>query len=339
MNFLDKYYRILVNSIKENRFYIKTSLFFKKKDVIVFFVFLMISTSIWFFNALRNEYTYEYSFSIKLINVPDELLLISPQVQKLNVKVEGVGYSLIRQVISNRMSPISYDVSKLHSSAKTQKSYLLSSDHYDKILSQLLVGVDLLKISPDTLFVQIEPKIKKQFPVKLNGELHLQKQYIQSDKIMFEPESVWVAGRQTVIDTMNFVYTTYQKFVDVNDTVKKNITLEKYKSLEFSKEKVAITIPVEAFTEKSLTIPIELLDINDSLRIKFFPPDIKVTFRTALSKIDKINHKDFEASIDEQIFMNDEMPKRLKVRLKYDSPDIKRLNFSPIYVDYLIERK
>ncbi len=339
MEFFKKYFQILLNKIKNNKLFKKTTAFFQQKDVVVFLIFLLVSTFIWFSNALRDEYSYEYNFSIKLTNIPDDLILLSSPIQKLNVKVEGTGYSLIRQAISNKISPLNYDVTKLYKSAKSQKSFLLSSDHYDKILNQLLVGVELLKISPDTIFVQIEPKVRKKFAVKLDGELHFAKQYIQSDEIVFEPESIMVSGHKEVIDTMQFVYTTFQRFNEINDTIIKNVSLVKPKSLEFCQEKIKITIPVEVFTEKSITVPIENVEINDSLRLKLFPPDINVTFRTALSKIDKINSNDFDVTIDEEILTNGDRPQRLKVRLDHDNPHIKRINFTPIYVDYLLEKK
>lgn len=338
MEAIKKYYEKIIDRIVKNKFFIRVKTFFLQKDVIVFMVFVIISTFIWLFNALRNDFTYEYNLKVKLTNIPEEMILLSPSTQKLDVKIEGVGYSLIRQAISNKMSPISYDVSKLHIS-KNKGHYLLASDQYDKILSQLLVGVDLLKVSPDTLCIKLEPKAYKKLAVKFDGELSFQKQYTLSDEIKFTPDSVLVSGYNEIIDTMQYVYTSFQRFFDVSDTIKKSISLKKERTIEYSCDKVNLIAPVELFTEKSIVVPIENPDLNDSVRLKLFPPDIKIVFRTGMSKFDKINEKDFSITVDNQSLLNDERPQRLKVKLEYDNPFIQRVDFSPIYVDYLLEKK
>lgn len=338
MEIFKKYYNRSIDKIRKNKFYLKLKAFFLQKDVVVFIIFIIISTFVWLFNALRDDFTHEYNLTVKLTNVPDDMILLSSTSQKLNVKIEGIGYSLIRQAISNKMTPISYDVSKL-SVTKDKQHYLLASDQYGKILSQLLIGVNLLNISPDTMFIQLEPKTFKKLAVRFDGELNFQKQYTLADDLKFEPDSIIVSGYHEIVDTMQYVYTTFQRFFDVADTINKIVSVEKEKSVEYSFDKVNLIAPVELFTEKSIVIPIENKDLNDSIRIKLFPPDIKVVFRIGMSKFDQISESDFVATVDNQSLLNSDRPKRLKVKVDYENPFIKRVSFSPIYIDYLLEKK
>ena len=58
-----------------------------------------------------------------------------------------------------------------------------------------------------------------------------------------------------------------------------------------------LTIPVEAYTEKSLFVPVELKNApSDSLKV--FPDKIKVSFVVGLSQYDSVHYTDFHLVAD-----------------------------------------
>lgn len=339
MGFLKDRFQVAWNYIKSRKGVVLLSEFLKNKDVFVFTIFLLISTSFWFFNALRDKYVTDFVFSLRLVNVPADEILLNSNTQKINVQVRSTGYSLLRQYISNSFVPINYDVAKLHRSSKSGKAYLLSRDQFNVIKEQLLVGIDLLKISPDTIFISLEPKEEKLVPIKLLGETTFQKQYALSGDIYFTPESVYVTGQKSLIDTLSVVYTVNQKSTDLADTLNKVVDLEPKNGLTYSTDKVQLTIPVEPFSERTFSIPIEVVNMPDSLRLKIFPPDVNVTFRAGLSRFEKILESDFSAIVDASQLSNSQRPNRLKVKLESAPKNIQSYDFSPLYVEYLLERR
>jgi|SRR5690554_1988318 len=339
MGFLKDRFLTAWNYIKRQKGVVLLVKFVRNKDVFVFTIFLLISTSFWFFNALRDKYVTDFVFSLRLVNVPSDQILLNSNTQKVNVQVRSTGYSLLRQYISNSVVPINYDVSRLHRSVKSEKTYLLSRELFNVIKEQLLVGIDLLKVSPDTIFISLEPKEEKLVPIKLLGETAFQKQYALSGEISFAPESVYVSGQKSVIDTLAFVYTTTQKFIDLADTLRKAVDLEQIEGVNYSPKKVELTIPVEPFSERTFSIPIEVVGMPDSLRLKVFPPDVRVTFRAGLSRFEKILESDFSAIVDASQLSNNPRPDRLKVRLESAPNNIHSYDFSPLYVEYLLERR
>jgi len=339
MSFFKNHFLAAWNYIKNHKVFVLMAEFVRNKDVFVFTIFLLISTSFWFFNALRDKYVTDFVFSLRLVNVPSDQILLNSNTQKVNVQVRSTGYSLLRQYISNSFVPINYDVSKLHRSAKTDKAYLLSREQFNVIKGQLLVGIDLLKISPDTIFISLEPKEEKLIPIKLLGETTFQKQYALSGEISFLPESVYVSGQKSVIDTLSSVYTAIQNFSDLGDTLSKVVDLKQQKGLTYSTNKVELTIPVEPFSERTFSIPVQVVGMHDSLRLKVFPPDVSVTFRAGLSRFEKILESDFSAIVDASQLSNNPKPDRLKVRIESVPNNIQSYDFSPLYVEYLLERR
>ena len=339
MSFLKERFLAGWNYIKKQKRFVSFLAFVKNKNVLVFAVFLLISTSFWFFNALRDKYETDFVFSLRLVNVPSDQILMNSNAQKISVKVRSTGYSLLRQYISNSFVPINYDVTKLHRSAEVGKAYLLSREQFNVIKEQLLVGIDLLKISPDTIFISLEPREEKLVPVKLKGEVAFQQQHSLSGDVYFKPESVLVSGQKSLIDTISKIYTANQKLSELADTLRRVVNLEQDKSLTFSPNQVELIVPVELFSERTFSIPIRVSGMPDSLRLKVFPPEVSVTFRAGLSRLEKIIESDFSATVDASQLSNNQKSQRLKVRLESTPSNIQSYDFSPLYVEYLIERR
>lgn len=119
----------------------------------------------------------------------------------------------------------------------------------------------------------------------------------------------------------------------------RSVSLLRPQGLNISQKTTSMLIPVEPFTESSMVIPIEVIGLSDSLRGKTFPSEVSLTFRTGLSKFDKISESDFRAIVDASVAFSEDRPARLRVRIDKTPQGIYALNYSPIFVEYLIERK
>ena len=63
--------------------------FKNSKEVIIFFVFVFISSLFWLFASLAENYTTSLDKTIVFKNVPESKLLVSGNKEKLNIKVSG----------------------------------------------------------------------------------------------------------------------------------------------------------------------------------------------------------------------------------------------------------
>jgi hypothetical protein len=109
--------------------------------------------------------------------------------------------------------------------------------------------------------------------------------------------------------------------------------------VKLSDNKASVTIPVEPFTESTVQVPIIPQNVPDSLRLKAFPPEITVSFRVSLSRFEDIKAGDFLATIhftDELINDNNQ---RLKVKLEKYPEGLYFIDYSPLFVEYLLEKR
>jgi hypothetical protein len=330
------------NGIAEKVWFQSALTYFRNKDVLVFLFFLFISTSFWFFNALRHDYVTDFSFNVRLTNVPDHLVLLDSDTKEVNIKVRSSGYSLLRQYLSNSLVPVNYDVSQLRRTPSSGKAYLLAREQYRGIKEQLLVGVELLSLTPDTVFISLDEKKEKKVSVVLGGNVEFQKQYALAGNIICQPESVSVSGPQSIVDTITAVQTVFKTFEALSDTLVREIDLLPLDGVTYSDSKVKVTIPVEPFSEKTFIVPLEVAGLPDSLRLKTFPPEITVTLRAGLSRFESIDASEFRAEVDAAPLVavsSGSRPQRLRVRLTNKPDKVQSIDFFPLYVEYILERR
>jgi len=136
---------------------------------------------------------------------------------------------------------------------------------------------------------------------------------------------------------MTRVSTQPVKLKRVHETVVRKVMLETLpEEITVSKENLSLIISVESFTEKTLKVDIEPVNLPDSIYLKSFPSKVNLTFNVILSQFESISVKDFQAVVD----YRDHQPgtTTLKVKLLRQPPFIGRIRISPESVDYIIER-
>lgn len=313
----------------------------RNRDIFIFFIFLIVSTTFWLLNALRETYVASFTFPVKYSNIPNNEIVVGQQNNVIQLRLKGTGFSILRQYLSSSMSSPTFDVSKHRriQQNNSSRAFLLSREQRNYFVSQLYVGLELVEILPDTIFIDLQKLEKRKVPVKFNGNIKLEKQFLLSGAIVFDPDSVEVSGPKNVIDTLSAIFTRHFEYEKVRDTLVRSVSLLRPEGLTIGQKTTSMLIPVEPFSESSMLIPIEVIGLADSLRGKTFPSEISLTFRTGLSKFEKISESDFRAIVDASVAFSEEKPTRLRVRIDKSPQGIYAMDYSPIFVEYLIERK
>lgn len=310
------------------------------KRLIVFLFFVVLSTIFWFLNQLEEEYVTEISLPVLYTNFPSDKILVNELPDHFKLRVRAYGYKLLEYKISNKFLPYSINVNsitlKMHSKSNYAKFFsltrLLNQDIEDKTSSEL----EIVSISPDTLFFEFADRVFKKVPVVSRLNPVPATQFMVSGEIQFNPDSVTISGAKPIVDTINLLCTKKMDIPDLSEDYNKEVDLEKINGVNFSEDEVDVKINVEKFTEGTQKLPLNIIHVPDSLTVKIFPKEIRVTYFVALSDYEKVLPQLFEASVD---FNETETQNKLTVKI-LNSPDyIRSLRFNPKSVEYIIEKK
>lgn len=310
------------------------------RNSLTFLIFLGLSMFFWFLQALNKEYETELKFPIKYYNSPKGYILENELPDKIILHVKDEGFSILRYKLTNAFIPISLNIENIinRSPIKAEKShsYIKSSEFVTSITSQLASGTNLVAISPDTLHIYYSKLLSKKVPVISRFNVSPAKQHIVSGNVIIKPDSVTIYGPRSAIDTIQQIFTDTENFDDIQDTLVRNISLQAYKGVEMDKGRVVVTIPVESFTEKKLSIPVTGNDFPDSLQIRTFPGLVEVSFIVGLSHYNDIQPEDIKVFIDYKDVKSNGKG-TAKVHLQINQMYIQNARLSQSELEYLVE--
>ena len=274
----------------------------------MFSVFLLISVFIWFLNAPSKNYTSVIEYPLEYTDFPEDRVIVGEPQEYLKLRINAHGYAILRYKTLRKPDPISFKVSGFTLNRPGQDSsraYILIRYLKDVVASQLPPDIQLLEIKPDTLHFQFANKVSRMVKIKSNFSYEVDKQFTVKDRIVIEPDSVEVTGPDLILDTLTYVYTVKSNLGLLSKNFSDKVKLRRFSDLEYSRSKVNCSIELERFTEVQLSVPIEVLNIPDSISLQTFPSRVKLTCNVGLSKYDRVDGSSIRAVVDYEDILED----------------------------------
>ncbi|MCB8995230.1 MAG: YbbR-like domain-containing protein [Bacteroidales bacterium] len=312
-----------------------------RKKIIIFLFFLVVSVILWLFIALSKPYDDQINYPVNYKNFPESKVLIGDLPDHLILSVRANGFTLLRFRLSSKYMPISFSVNsfKMNRLPGADSSYFYIATRYarDYVSTQLSPDFTINKISPDTLVFRFGKVSSKKVPVLPDIVYELDKQLILKAALILDPDSVLVSGPDFIVDTLRAVYTQKKDLGKIKKTLKRDVDLEKIKYVYFKESEVQIGFPIEQFTEKTIQVPIEIINRPENVHLQAFPRTIQLTCQVGLSNYEKLDASMFRAQVNYLDAVSTETNK-LVVSITRQPVFIQALRYTPLTVDYIIEK-
>lgn len=321
--------------------YLKKVYFKNDKRVAAFVVCVGIATGFWFLNALSKTYTVDITVPVRYINLPNNKTLSNQLPNQFDLTIKARGFTILRSQIGFLFMPLEFNVNNMTDNRmmdRRKSSFSFPVRQFlTELSNQLSSELEIMSMTPDTLFFQFGHMRQKKVKVKTMVQVNLKKQFYVSGDIITNPDSVVVNGPQAILDTLHFVLTEAQRFIAIDKSIQTEVRLQKIKDSYFEPQNVIIHIPIEEYTEAELSVPIHLANRPSGINIKFFPPKVKVTFLVGLSRFRDIRPEDFKLNVNYSEIK--EGKPRLKITCETNPPYLYDFKIAPEEIEYLIENQ
>lgn len=307
------------------------------KRIIAYLVCVLIATALWFLNALSKDYSTTVSYPVKYVSPPSRQFLANQPPAKLDLKVEAHGFTLLRHKLNLSFSPIVLNLTNITKGVQPESGtyQIPSSSLLRRVSSQVSNEINIQEILPEVIPIVLDSLKTKTVPVQANINIEFRPQYNLQKPYQISPRQVKITGPSGIIDTIGSLQLDKLTLKELDRNMATNVKVLYPDKTEVEPTKVLVTIEVEKYTEKEIKIPLIVKNKPDSVSVKLFPSEIKVTCLVGLSEFEDVNAKDFSATVDFDMINND--IKNLNVRLEQKSSFIQIVRFSPETVEYLIE--
>jgi len=267
----------------------------KWKEALVFFCFVLLSFGFWMLQSLQEEYEIEITIPVRYTDVPPEISFNRTLPDHITVRIRDKGSVLLNYKFGRTFVPIEANIkSKIKKSGKLIISRQLIES---KIKKQLISTTTLLSFDPRSIEESYSERREKALPVVFDGSIQTSAGYKISGDIQILPSTVQVYANNAVLDTLSSIHTVFTTITKGDKDITRRIRLQHINGATIKPSIVTVTIPIEEYTEKTLTIPIVCPDLPPNYTLRTFPSIAKVNCIIPLSQFKDVTSDDFAIQI------------------------------------------
>ncbi|WP_224482636.1 CdaR family protein [Robertkochia aurantiaca] len=308
--------------------------YIKKPKAVIFLLFLIISAFIWVVITLSDRYDSRIAMDLDYINIPEEKLLIGNPPEQINVNIESSGfgilyYRLFRQTLFLNAADFKPD----------NNAYYLLGEEVQEVISEQYKSLEINRVVNDSIKIRFGENQTRAVPVKARIDLSFVEDYELVDSLVVEPDSVWIHGPEDIVNSIDTIPTEILSLKNVQADFEHRMTLsipDTIQKLSYEPRAVTVSGKVERFSEKIVTVPVQVINAPEDVTVKTFPGEIRVLCKAAISDLKRVNPASFKVVCD----FNDtrENASFLIPRIAEKPSFIISANLLETKVEYLIKR-
>lgn len=313
----------------------------QQPDFRLFLYMLLFSTTIWFVLRLSQPYTVVIDVALDCKDVPDGFSINTQKINPLRIRVQADGSTLLLNMGSLHSLSIPIDVARLRyhkQGADTWVTY--TPNHFDQSIHEYLPHqVSFIDMLTDSVRIPLLQVKSKRLPIRVCDAITLEGQHIYSQPTRVQPATIMVQGTNDIIDTMQAVYTNRLAPMTLTDTTEVRATLALPDGVTANATEALVNYFVETYTEKQLDVPISAINVPEGYSFKAFPSTAQVKYNIGMSKFETYDVSDFDIVADlSDVSLGSNEPK-IKLHLRSVPPEAQNITYSPLFVEYLLERR
>lgn len=313
-------------------------IFFKRiswKKILTFSFFILIATILWFMQIYNKSFETTINIPIKYSSVPDSIVFQDTLPSNITLRIRDDGFGMFRYYFKKR-DTLYIDVASI---VKGGSSKILQGNSLDLFIRKSLpVSTEVLAYDPVRISFAYAALESKKIPVIFDGQLNLSPGYFLNEDLKITPDSITAYGSKADLNKIMFAYTLNDTVSGLSSDRQIKFALVNKDRIKFSPGYVYVNVPVEAYTQKTVEVTVECLNLPDNLTVKFFPSKVKLAFFVGVSEVDSIYEKDFSVAIDYN-GLQDSKQASVPVRITSSPASVRNLTISPPNVQYIFEYK
>ena len=294
--------------------------------------FVIISSFFWIVTKFSNVYKFKNDFYINWTNIP-KTIIVEDQEKKISILMSATGFEIILYKFFIKNIDLSIDKDVIYD--KNIATVNINKKLFE-IENQLFEKNEIEGVISKQISFNYSVLSKKKVPVFFDKIIKFRPGYLNEDEFNLIPDSIFVIGPTNIIDTLKRVKTILFEKNDVYKSINEVIELSLLDDLLFNQNEIKISSIIKKYSEKDFKIPIKILNLPDSIRLKLFPNYVTLKAIISLDRYNEISNNDFIITSNYKS-LNSNFTS-LSLLLREYPKDVKNINWYPKTVNYLIRK-
>ncbi|MGM9704481.1 MAG: CdaR family protein [Prevotella sp.] len=306
------------------------------KEFFIFLFFLALSSIFWLMMTLNETFEQEITVPVQLTGVPENVVITTDVDSALRVTVRDKGYTLATYLYGEQLPAVKIPFDA-YANKNTGYGVVPLIDIQRQLYQRLMSSSKIQSINPDKMDFYFNYGLSKTVPVRMNGTVVPAKSYYLAHT-KFWPEMVTVYAGKNILDSIKYVKIAPIHIVNFEDTVIREVELEKVRGVKCVPAKVRIGLYPDILTEEILDIPIQTVNVPEGKALRLFPSHVEVRFIVGASLFRTIGAERFTVVADYNEAVNNTNGK-CNIYLRNNPNDVRSARLAIQQVDFLIEQQ
>jgi hypothetical protein len=309
-----------------------------RRKVITLLLCLLLSTVLWLLNDLNRLQTSSVQIPVKFTGLPYDMVTTNTLPSHMDATVEATGFNLLWRKFTREEKIVEIPLRLENGMVSPDQTFLFNINYYmDDITDALGSHVKIRRIFPDTFSIRFARKYSKKVPIVLSSDLNFEKEFYVSEAVILDPDSVVISGTKEKVTSVGAVSTRQLSLKKLRDTYQGNLELEGINGITYNIQEVGVTLPVEQFTEKELSVPVTATSVPAHYELNTIPNIIKLKVLVPISDFNLIDATLFQVSAE--FPSNSQSVNQIILKVTRKPEFVKILSVTPSSVEYKIKQK
>lgn len=268
-----------------------------------FFFSLIAISAVWLVSSMSEPKVFREHYRLCFDGIDTARYAVTAIDSSLTLDIRSNGFQAFRRGL-NRNKAIHIDVARKIDEKKADdiQLSLLTDEYTDIIRKQLdMRGVSDVKPVANMLHVKLAQRQSKAFVPEIdNVGFQFDAMVGLCGKPQVRPDTVYLYGSQASLDKIDAVRAEPQTIKNIRISGKYRVQLakewQKFPDVHPSTQTVDIYIPVETFTEKSVSVPVNYSTDKNYKRVQIYPASVTVKCLVPQNKYAAINSDNFSVT-------------------------------------------
>ena len=300
--------------------------FLRREKVIVFIGAYIMAVALWFIVNLSGSYSIDVNLPVEPGNVPEDMALTEELPKFVEAGVSGDGWQLLSLYNDPPTVVINIENEEVNL--------------FDQVRQRLsyLQDVDISKVQPLMIRLDMEAKVSKKIPVVLNTDIEFQNRFGMIGEPVISPDSITITGATSRISDINeWVVGDTLRLREVRNDISTTIPLQEGTGvISLSESEISYEADISEFTEGERTVYIRTRGLPRGQNVTYNPASLTITYDVPIEQyadVEKV--QPYEAYVPYSEILEDSTGYVTPdVELVEKSYELRLRNFKPKAVAY-----
>lgn len=252
----------------------------RRRDALMFLLFLAISAVLWCVLSLNEEEQIDVRMPVKITHVPDSVTLLNPGPEGLTVSLRVQGQQRMRMAWGN-VPTVNID----YRAYRVGSHISLSNAELKSLARSVSSGTQVSVLWPDSIYIPYTTHPGIASPISLrrvNATAGPRAALVGRPKLSLDTVRVYTVGG-TLPQYFSGVETEPLHLENLNSSLTRRVRLVGPSGSRVIPDSVDISFEVEPLILKRRTVVIEPINVPRNIRLITFPAQVNVTFMVPMS--------------------------------------------------------